>query len=137
MSHCHRGLSLLTDLLLSTHSWEFVTTLDYEWKVIQGRITYRWTIWVYSRTRVATLVDVILVIIRLDTTKLYHCQVRAMPYVYSLHQYLAIFQPKVAATIKFVSTYLSLLRNLKETLHVLFYLFSRYSAMWLLSLPHS
>ncbi|KAH9958808.1 hypothetical protein BC827DRAFT_539492 [Russula dissimulans] len=57
--------------------WEFVTTLDYEWKVIQGRITYRWTIWVYSLTRVATLVYVILVIIRLDTTKLYHCQVAA------------------------------------------------------------
>ena len=27
-------------------SWEFLTTLDYEWKVIYGRIPYRWTIWV-------------------------------------------------------------------------------------------
>jgi len=24
-------------------SWEFVTTLDYEWNVIQGRRPYRWT----------------------------------------------------------------------------------------------
>jgi hypothetical protein len=27
-------------------SWEFITTLDYEWSVIQGRRPYRWTIWV-------------------------------------------------------------------------------------------
>ena len=27
-------------------SWEFVTTLDYEWSVIQGHRPYRWTIWV-------------------------------------------------------------------------------------------
>ena len=28
------------------YSWEFVTTLEYEWEVIQGRLSYRWTIWV-------------------------------------------------------------------------------------------
>jgi hypothetical protein len=27
-------------------SWEFVTTLDYEWSVIRGRRPYVWTIWV-------------------------------------------------------------------------------------------
>src|SRR5712675_35156 len=27
-------------------SWEFFTTLDYEWSVIQGSRPYRWTIWV-------------------------------------------------------------------------------------------
>jgi hypothetical protein len=27
-------------------SWEFVTTLDYEWSVIRGHRPYRWTIWV-------------------------------------------------------------------------------------------
>ena len=26
--------------------WEFFTTLDYEWHVIQGRVRYRWTLWV-------------------------------------------------------------------------------------------
>jgi len=57
--------------------WEFVTTLDYEWKVIQGHLPYRWTIWVYSLTRVATLAYIILAIICLDTTKVYHCQVAA------------------------------------------------------------
>ena len=29
-------------------SWEFFTTLDYEWNVIRGRLPYRWTIWVRS-----------------------------------------------------------------------------------------
>jgi hypothetical protein len=27
-------------------SWEFLTTLDYEWSTIRGRRPYRWTIWV-------------------------------------------------------------------------------------------
>ena len=27
-------------------SWEFVTTLDYEWSVIRGQRPFRWTIWV-------------------------------------------------------------------------------------------
>ena len=29
-------------------SWEFVTTLDYEWSVIRGRCVYGWTRWVCS-----------------------------------------------------------------------------------------
>jgi hypothetical protein len=29
-------------------SWEFVTTLDYEWRVFRGRQRYLWTIWVCS-----------------------------------------------------------------------------------------
>jgi hypothetical protein len=28
----------------SASSWEFFTTLDYEWDVIRGRRPYRWTI---------------------------------------------------------------------------------------------
>jgi hypothetical protein len=30
----------------SLSRWEFFTTLDYEWRVIRGRLPYRWTIWV-------------------------------------------------------------------------------------------
>jgi hypothetical protein len=30
----------------SCSSWEYFTTLDYEWRVIRGRLPYRWTIWV-------------------------------------------------------------------------------------------
>ena len=29
-------------------SWEFVTTLDYEWSIIRRRRPYQWTIWVSS-----------------------------------------------------------------------------------------
>ena len=32
-------------------SWEFVTTLDYEWDVLRGHRPFRWTIWVGSNTR--------------------------------------------------------------------------------------
>jgi hypothetical protein len=28
------------------YSWEFVTTLDYEWSVIRRHRPFRWTIWV-------------------------------------------------------------------------------------------
>jgi len=55
--------------------WEFLTTLDYEWNVIQGRRHYRWTIWIYSFTRVATLMAVILNLIGLNVTRPINCQV--------------------------------------------------------------
>jgi hypothetical protein len=50
----HVSFSGFIDLLFSTklhksiliHSWEFVTTLEYEWSIIRGRRPYRWTIWV-------------------------------------------------------------------------------------------
>ena len=31
---------------LPTPSWEFMTTLGYEWDIIQKRLRYRWSIWV-------------------------------------------------------------------------------------------
>jgi hypothetical protein len=34
--------------LVLISSWEFITTLDYEWSVIRGRRPYRWSIWVRS-----------------------------------------------------------------------------------------
>ncbi|KAH9969980.1 hypothetical protein BGW80DRAFT_1562420 [Lactifluus volemus] len=46
--------------------WEFFTTLDFEWSVIRGSRPYRWTIWIYSLTRIATLIAVILDIVELD-----------------------------------------------------------------------
>jgi len=55
--------------------WEFVTTLDYEWSVIQGHRRYRWTIWIYSVTRLATLMTVILNLVTLDITAPTNCQV--------------------------------------------------------------
>jgi len=54
--------------------WEFFTTLNYEWSVIRGRRPYRWTIWLYSLTRVATLVSAINVMIGFDTARPINCQ---------------------------------------------------------------
>ncbi|KAH9984717.1 hypothetical protein BJV77DRAFT_952471, partial [Russula vinacea] len=54
--------------------WEFFTTLDYEWDVIRGNRPYRWTIWVYSVARVATIMAVILNMIGFDTTTPINCQ---------------------------------------------------------------
>ncbi|KAI0279383.1 hypothetical protein BGY98DRAFT_1096206 [Russula aff. rugulosa BPL654] len=54
--------------------WEFIITLDYEWRVIRGRLPCRWTTWVYSFARVAALVGAILCIVGIDITKPLHCQ---------------------------------------------------------------
>ncbi|KAI9511308.1 hypothetical protein F5148DRAFT_1171583 [Russula earlei] len=56
--------------------WEFFTTLDYEWSVIQQRRPYRWTIWLYSLTRLATLMAVVVNLISLDVTTPINCQLR-------------------------------------------------------------
>ncbi|KAI9511309.1 hypothetical protein F5148DRAFT_355582 [Russula earlei] len=53
--------------------WEFFTTLDYEWSVIQQRRPYRWTIWLYSLTRLATLMAVVVSLINLDVTSPINC----------------------------------------------------------------
>jgi len=55
-------------------SWEFFTTLDYEWRVFRGRSPYRWTIWIYSVTRVAGLMGAILSLVGLDVTTPINCQ---------------------------------------------------------------
>ncbi|KAH9969986.1 hypothetical protein BGW80DRAFT_1461608 [Lactifluus volemus] len=47
-------------------SWEFFTTLDFESSVIKGIHPYRWTIWIYSLMRIATLMEMILDIVELD-----------------------------------------------------------------------
>ncbi|KAI0279380.1 hypothetical protein BGY98DRAFT_438463 [Russula aff. rugulosa BPL654] len=54
--------------------WEYFTTLDYEWRVIRGRLPYRWTIWIYSAARLAGLVSVILGFVNMDVTTQINCQ---------------------------------------------------------------
>jgi len=60
------------------YMWEFVTTLNYEWSIIRGRRPYRWTIWIYSLTRVATLVAAILNLVGLDAISPINCQLWAV-----------------------------------------------------------
>ncbi|KAN0118816.1 hypothetical protein V8E52_004927 [Russula decolorans] len=55
--------------------WEFFTTLHYEWDVIRGHRPYRWTIWIYSLTRVAALMAIVLNMISLDNPDKVNCQV--------------------------------------------------------------
>ncbi|KAH9954626.1 hypothetical protein BC827DRAFT_954478 [Russula dissimulans] len=69
------ALTKLWHAVDALYMWEFLTTLDYEWSVIRGRRPYRWTIWIYSLTRVATLVAAILNLIGLDAAAPINCQV--------------------------------------------------------------
>ncbi|KAI0281721.1 hypothetical protein BC826DRAFT_1111202 [Russula brevipes] len=65
----------LSHTLTGLYIWEFATTLDYEWSIIWGRRPYRWTIWIYSLTRLATLTTVINIIVYLNTKATPHrCQ---------------------------------------------------------------
>ncbi|KAH9988679.1 hypothetical protein BJV77DRAFT_729215 [Russula vinacea] len=74
--------------------WEILTTLNYEWSIIQGRRRYRWTIWVYSLSRVAALMAVIATLALLNLRTPYDCQLFAN---------LAIFPSYVAlATASFL-----------------------------------
>ncbi|KAH9968387.1 hypothetical protein BJV74DRAFT_889881 [Russula compacta] len=54
--------------------WEFASTLNYELDIIRGRRPYRWTIWLYSLTRLTCLGDVILLFVGMDVSTPYNCQ---------------------------------------------------------------
>jgi len=69
------ALSKLWHTLAGLYIWEFVTTLDYEWSIIRRRRPYRWTIVIYSVTRVSALIDVILSLVLLNVTTEYNCRV--------------------------------------------------------------
>jgi hypothetical protein len=50
---CHFAVWFMVTTNLP-HSWEFLTTLGYEWDVIRGRLPYRWTIWVRTNIRITS-----------------------------------------------------------------------------------
>ncbi|KAH9988691.1 hypothetical protein BJV77DRAFT_729994 [Russula vinacea] len=54
--------------------WDFITTLDFEWSIIQGRRRYRWTIWIYSLSRMAALANVINNLILFNLNTPFNCQ---------------------------------------------------------------
>jgi hypothetical protein len=58
----------------SLYMWEFFITLDYEWSVFRGHRPYRWSIWIYCITRVATLASVILNLVGLNVSTKINCQ---------------------------------------------------------------
>jgi len=75
IAHEYFSLVKLWHVLDGVFIWEFFTTIYFEWDVIRGRRSYRWTIWIYSLTRMATLLAVILNMIGFNTTTPIHCQV--------------------------------------------------------------
>ncbi|KAH9956523.1 hypothetical protein BC827DRAFT_1270889 [Russula dissimulans] len=60
------------------YMWEFVTTLDYEWSIIRGHRPYSRTIWIYSLTRMAALMGVILSLVGGDVTTPYNCEIETV-----------------------------------------------------------
>ncbi|KAN0111499.1 hypothetical protein V8E52_008522 [Russula decolorans] len=54
--------------------WEFVTTLDFEWSVIRGHQRYRWSIWIYTISRISGLVVVSLALFNFSATSEFNCQ---------------------------------------------------------------
>ncbi|KAI0052414.1 hypothetical protein FA95DRAFT_1601789 [Auriscalpium vulgare] len=54
--------------------WEYFTTLDYEWSVLTGKRPYRWTIWIYSITRLSTLIGIILNLVGFNLESEIDCQ---------------------------------------------------------------
>ncbi|KAH9962347.1 hypothetical protein BC827DRAFT_213687 [Russula dissimulans] len=64
---------MLSHTVCGLYIWEFFTHLDYEWSVIRGHRPYRWTIWIYSTTRPATLLAVIIDLVALDMTAPTNC----------------------------------------------------------------
>ncbi|KAF8492441.1 hypothetical protein F5888DRAFT_916359 [Russula emetica] len=68
------ALVRLWHVMSGIYCWEFFTTLDYEWRVFRGRLPCRYTIWIYSLTRVACLLGVIVCTVGMDVSTSYNCQ---------------------------------------------------------------
>ncbi|KAI0044166.1 hypothetical protein FA95DRAFT_1608784 [Auriscalpium vulgare] len=54
--------------------WEYFMSLDYEWSVLTGKRPYRWTIWIYSITRIGALMTVVMNLIGFNVTSEMNCQ---------------------------------------------------------------
>ncbi|KAF8499722.1 hypothetical protein F5888DRAFT_105780 [Russula emetica] len=70
------SLALMKFWLIVTgiYFWEVVTSLYYEWNVIRGRQSYQCTIWIYSLSRLATLMVVVLNLVSFTVTSPLNCQ---------------------------------------------------------------
>jgi len=73
-----QDFAILKNFWHATHGiyiWEFFITLDYELNILRGRRPYRWTIWIYSLTRMSTLLAIILNLIEFNSTTEINCPV--------------------------------------------------------------
>ena len=51
----YHSMSPVTHNPIFAYSWEFVTTLEFEWDVVRGRLQYRWTFWVRNNILFSSL----------------------------------------------------------------------------------
>ncbi|KAI0298680.1 hypothetical protein B0F90DRAFT_683878 [Multifurca ochricompacta] len=54
--------------------WDCFSTLWFEWSFVKGEQPYRWSIWVYASTRLATLLNVLTNLIGFNVRKSINCQ---------------------------------------------------------------
>jgi hypothetical protein len=54
--------------------WEFFTSLWFEWQIITGRRTYRWSIWLYSGCRLSALIAIITIFVGFNVTTPINCR---------------------------------------------------------------
>jgi len=90
------ALTKLEHALSGLYIWEFLTTLDFEWNIIRGHRPYRWTIWIYSITRLATLLTVIFQFVGLDVRTHTNCEVQ------NIFQFIFVYVAFAAASLLIV-----------------------------------
>ncbi|KAI9442611.1 hypothetical protein H4582DRAFT_2073186 [Lactarius indigo] len=54
--------------------WEFFTSLWFEWQIITGRRSYRWSIWLYSGCRLSALFAIITIFVGFNVTTPINCR---------------------------------------------------------------
>ncbi|KAH9954859.1 hypothetical protein BC827DRAFT_923099 [Russula dissimulans] len=74
ISHDSLAVVKIWHTILGLFIWEFITNLDYEWSVIRGHRPYRWTIWLYSLTRMTALVGLTTNVLGADASRPINCQ---------------------------------------------------------------
>ena len=94
----------LQNPLTTKHSWEFFTSLWFEWQIITGKRSYRWSIWVraatrprsdlllifsqlYSGCRFSALFAIITIFIGFNVTTPINCRVRDAPFFFFRFSY--------------------------------------------------
>ncbi|KAF8487265.1 hypothetical protein DFH94DRAFT_687736 [Russula ochroleuca] len=83
--------------------WEFITTLNFELSFIQGRRSYRWTIWIYSFSRMATLATVIANLILLNLGTPVSCTFSTPVIFASVSAYLALAAASLLLVIRVIA----------------------------------
>ena len=71
--------TLSATLTAACHSWEFFTTLDFEWEVFTGKRPWKWSFAVYLTARMLALTSVILNFIGFNLTSHFNCNVSRPP----------------------------------------------------------